>query len=219
MNQVKLIAAFIRRRPLTWGFHALTLALGVAVLTAVLALNAVLSGRFQRDLGGIDLVVGAKGSPLQLIMSAVFQLDQPTGNIPLGIAQMLARNRMVQRAVPVSLGDNVGGFRIVGTSTQYPKIYDAKLAAGRWWSAPMEAVVGAQANERLRFAVGQVFVGDHGLAPGGESHRDTPYRVVGILAPTGAVIDRLVLTDTASVWKVHEHENLEHPGALEVIRN
>jgi putative ABC transport system permease protein len=215
MNQVKLIAAFIRRRPLTWGFHALTLALGVAVLTAVLALNAGLSGRFQRDLGGIDLVVGAKGSPLQLIMSAVFQLDEPTGNIPLSVAQTLAGNRMVQRAVPVSLGDNVGGFRIVGTSTQYPKIYDAKLADGRWWSAPMEAVVGAQANERLRFAVGQVFVGDHGLAPGGESHRDTPYRVVGILAPTGAVIDRLVLTDTASVWKVHEHENLEHPGALD----
>jgi putative ABC transport system permease protein len=214
VSLAKLIAAFIRRRPLTWGFHALTLALGVAVLTAVLALNAGLSGRFQRDLGGIDLVVGAKGSPLQLIMSAVFQLDQPTGNIPLAVAQTLAGNRMVQRAVPVSLGDNVGGFRIVGTSTQYARIYDAKLAAGRWWSAPMEAVVGAQANRRLRFAVGQAFVGDHGLAPGGESHRDTPYRVVGILAPTGAVIDRLVLTDTASVWKVHERENLEHFQAL-----
>ncbi len=216
MNQVKLIAAFIRRRPLTWGFHALTLALGVAVLTAVLALNAGLSGRFQRDLGGIDLVVGAKGSPLQLIMAAVFELDQPTGNIPLPVAQMLAANRLVLRAVPVSLGDNVGGFRIVGTSTQYPRIYDARLAAGRWWSAPMEAVVGSQANRRLHFAVGQAFVGDHGLAPGGEAHKDTPYRVVGILQPTGAVIDRLVLTDTASVWKVHERENLEHLEAPSV---
>ncbi|MDB5484088.1 MAG: ABC-type transport system permease component [Caulobacteraceae bacterium] len=214
MNRVKLIGAFIRRRPLTWGFHALTLALGVAVLTAVLALNAGLSGRFQRDLGGIDLVVGAKGSPLQLIMSAVFQLDQPTGNIPLPVVRMLAGNRLVQRAVPVSLGDNVGGFRIVGTSTQYPQIYDARLAAGRWWSAPMEAVVGAQANRSLRFSVGQAFVGDHGLARGGETHRDSPYRVVGVLAPTGAVIDRLVLTDTASVWKVHERETLEHLQAL-----
>jgi len=218
VNQVKLIGAFIRRRPLTWGFHALTLALGVAVLTAVLALNAGLSGRFQRDLGGIDLVVGAKGSPLQLIMSAVFQLDQPTGNIPLPVLQLLAGNRMVERAVPVSLGDNVGGFRIVGTTPQYGEIYDARLAAGRWWSGPMEAVIGAQVGRRLHYRVGDVFVGDHGLAPGGETHKDSPYRVVGVLKPTGAVIDRLVLTDTASVWKVHEHENLEHLEALNAGR-
>jgi putative ABC transport system permease protein len=218
MNQIKLVGAFIRRRPLTWGFHALTLALGVAVLTAVLALNAGLSGRFQRDLGGIDLVVGAKGSPLQLIMSAVFQLDQPTGNIPMPVFQMLAGNRMVQRAVPVSLGDNVGGFRIVGTTPRYGEIYDARPAAGRWWSAPMEAVIGAQADRRLHYKVGDVFVGDHGLAPGGETHKDSPYRVVGILQPTGAVIDRLVLTDTASVWKVHERENREHLEALNAGR-
>jgi putative ABC transport system permease protein len=150
MNQVKLIGAFIRRRPLTWGFHALTLALGVAVLTAVLALNAGLSGRFQRDLGGIDLVVGAKGSPLQLIMSAVFQLDQPTGNIPLPVLQMLTGNMMVQRAVPVSLGDNVGGFRIVGTTPQYGEIYDARLAAGRWWTAPMGSATSSSATMAWR---------------------------------------------------------------------
>jgi putative ABC transport system permease protein len=214
MNPLKLVAAFIRRRPLTWGFHALTLALGVAVLTAVLALNAGLSNRFQKDLNGIDLVVGAKGSPLQLILSAVFELDQPTGNIPLATQALLERNMMVRRVVPVSLGDNVGGFRIVGTSPRYGEIYDARIAAGRWWSAPMEAVIGAAANRQLGLKVGDVFVGDHGLARGGEAHKDTPYRVVGLLAPTGAVIDRVVLTDTASVWKVHEHENLEHAEAM-----
>ena len=115
MNIARLVAAFVRRRPLTWAFHALTLSLGVAVLTALLALNSGLSRRFERDLAGVDLVVGAKGSPLQLIMSSVFQLDQPTGNIPLSVAEQLSRNMMVRRAVPVSLGDNVGGFRIVGT--------------------------------------------------------------------------------------------------------
>ncbi len=214
MNPFKLVLAFIRRRPLTWGFHALTLALGVAVLTAVLALNAGLSGRFERDLAGIDLVVGAKGSPLQLILSSVFQLDQPTGNIPLSTAQTLSRNMLIRRAVPLSLGDNLAGFRIIGTTPQYGEIYDARLTAGRWWTQPMEAVIGATAERRLKLKVGDVFVGDHGLAPGGETHKDSPYRVVGLLAPTGAVIDRVVLTDTASVWKVHEHENAEHAALI-----
>jgi putative ABC transport system permease protein len=218
VNPFKLVLAFIRRRPLTWGFHALTLALGVAVLSAVLSLNAGLSGRFQRDLGGVDLVVGAKGSPLQLIMSAVFELDQPTGNIPLATLKLLTDNMLVKRAVPVSLGDNVAGFRIVGTTTQYGQIYDARPAVGRWWNEPMEAVIGATAERSLRLKVGDRFVGDHGLAPGGETHKDSPYRVVGILEPTGAVIDRLVLTDTASVWKVHEKENLEHLEALNAGR-
>lgn len=214
MNAFKLVGAFVRRKPLTWGFHALTLALGVSVLTAVLALNAGLSGRFDRDLADVDLVVGAKGSPLQLILSAVFELDQPTGNIPLPVAQTLSQNHMVRRAVPVSLGDNVAGFRIVGTTPQYGEIYHARPAEGRWWTQPMEAVIGAEAEHKLGLKVGQSFVGDHGLAPGGEAHKDSPYRVVGVLEPTGAVIDRLVLTDTASVWKVHEHENLEHAEAL-----
>ena len=151
-------------------------------------------------------------------MSSVFQLDQPTGNIPLPMIDLLRNNMMVRRAVPVSLGDNVGGFRIVGTTVQYGEIYDAKTAQGGWWTAPMQAVIGSEAERHLHYKIGQTFVGDHGLAPGGETHKDSPYRVVGILKSTGAVIDRLVLTDTASVWKVHEHENLEHLEALNAGR-
>ncbi len=214
MNTFKLVFAFIRRRPLTWSFHALTLVLGISVLTAVLALNDGLSHRFRRDLADIDLVVGAKGSPLQLIMSSVFQLDQPTGNVPLETLGTLQQNGMVRRVVPLSLGDNVAGFRIVGTTPAYGGIYDARFAQGGWWPGPMGAVIGATAERSLKLHVGDSFVGDHGLAPGGETHKDTPYRVTGILRPTGAVIDRLVLTDTASVWKVHEHENAEHAQAL-----
>ncbi|MDB5435230.1 MAG: ABC-type transport system permease component [Phenylobacterium sp.] len=213
MNTVKLMTAFVRRKPLTWAFHALTLALGVAVVTALLAVGRGLDDRFSRDLADIDLVVGAKGSPMQLILSSIFQLDVPTGNIPLETAQTLSHNMLVRRAVPISLGDNVGGLRIVGTSPAYGGIYHAQLASGRWWTGPMEAVLGAESERRLKLRLGQSFIGDHGLAPGGEAHKDNPYRVVGILKPTGSVIDRLVLTDTASVWKVHEHENVEHAAA------
>ena len=210
----RLVFAGIRRKPLGWAFHVLSLALGVAVVAALLAIDQGLDTRFDRDLGGIDLVVGAKGSPLQIILSSVFQIDQPTGNISIDVLNRLKRNMLISEAVPVSLGDNIGGFRIVGTSTDYLQLYDASLASGRLWTKPLEAVLGAQVANDQHLSVGSTFVGEHGLSPGGEMHVANPYRVVGILKPTGTVADRLALTDIASVWKVHEHENAEHDAAV-----
>lgn len=210
----KLIWAAIRRKPLGWAFHILSLALGVAVVVALLAIDRGIDDRFSRDLAGIDLVVSGKGSPLQIILSSVFQIDQPTGNIPLTTLARLKRNMLVKDAVPVSLGDNVGGYRIVGTSADYGRLYGARLTGGRWWTSPLEAVLGAEVAREEHLKVGDIFVGEHGLARGGEKHSATPYRVVGVLGATGAVIDRLALTDIASVWKVHEHENAEHAEAV-----
>lgn len=209
-----LTSASIRRKPLGWAFHVLSLALGVAVVVALFAIDRGLETRFDRDLAGIDLVVSGKGSPLQIILSSVFQIDQPTGNIPIATLARLKRNMLVKDAVPVSLGDNLAGFRIVGTSPDYAGLYGATLDHGTWWTQPLEAVLGADVAQASGLKVGDRFVGEHGLARGGERHVATPYRVVGILKPTGAVIDRVVLTDTASVWKVHEHENAEHAAAV-----
>lgn len=218
MMMVRLIWASIRRKPLGWAFHVLSLALGVAVVVALLAIDRGLSDRFDRDLGGVDLVVSGKGSPLQIILSSVFQIDQPTGNIPIATLARLKRNMLVKDAVPVSLGDNVGGYRIVGTSVDYGRLYGATLARGNWWTKPLQAVLGSEVAAAEHLTVGDGFVGEHGLAGGGERHVDNPYRVVGVLRPTGAVIDRLALTDTASVWKVHEHENAEHAAAVAAER-
>ena len=114
MTLFKLLAAFIRRRPVTWGFYAVVLAIAVSVTASVLLLEQAASDRLKRDLGGIDLVIGAKGSPLQLVMSAVFQVDAPTGNIALSKAERFAANPLVRQAIPLSMGDSVGGLRIVG---------------------------------------------------------------------------------------------------------
>jgi putative ABC transport system permease protein len=205
MNLCKLVAAFILRRPLTWSFHLLTLSLGVAMVIALAALNTGLSNRFTRDLAGVDLVVGAKGSPLQLILSSVFQLDAPTGNIPLATPERLSKNMVVKQVVPLALGDNVGGHRLVGTTPRYAALYGAKLSAGRWWTGPMQAVLGAETARDLKLTVGATFFSAHGLS-GGPAHRATPYRVVGVLAPTGAVVDRVAMTDVASVWRAHATE-------------
>lgn len=213
MNIAKLVFAFVLKKPLTWAFHVLTLALGVGVVVAVVLLGQALDNRFSRDLAGIDLVVGAKGSPLQLIMSSLFQLDVPTGNIPLATAERISNNPLVALAVPISMGDNVGGVRIVGTTPAYGDLYHARIIAGEWWRAPMQVVLGAEAARTLRLHLGDSFVGQHGLSTGGESHAETPYVVVGLLAPTGAVVDRLALTSTESVWRVHEHHDAEHEEA------
>ncbi len=214
MNLLKLTFAFVRRKPLTWAFHVLTLSLGVGVVVAVVLLSQALDQRFQRDLAGVDLVVGAKGSPLQLIMSALFEIDIPNGNIPLSVADRLAHHPLVASAVPVSLGDNVHTLRIVGTTPAYAQLYGAGLARGRWWNAPLQVVLGADAARLLNMDIGATFVGQHGLSSGGEMHTEFPYRVVGVLRPTGAVIDRLVLTDTQSVWRIHEHEAAELAAEL-----
>jgi len=210
MNDFKLVGSFILRRPVTWLFHALSLAVAIAVLGSVLLIQRAADTRLKRDLAGVDLVVGAKGSPLQLVMSSLFHVDAPTGNILLSQAETIRANRLVRSAIPISLGDNVGGVRIVGTEKAFGTLYGAELSSGRWWDKTMEAVIGAEAAERLSLGLGDTFVGDHGLMPGGQAHRDARYKVTGILAPTGAVIDRLVLTDLASVWAIHE--NHHHDG-------
>jgi len=150
-------------------------------------------------------VAGAKGSPMQLVLSAVFHLDAPTGNIPLDAAQALSRHPAVKKAIPLALGDSYHGFRIVGSSKDYPAHYGARLGAGRLWGEPMEAVLGAEVAAKSGLSVGATFAGAHGLGAGGDAHDEEPFKVVGVLAASGTVLDRLVLTSVESVWEVHEH--------------
>lgn len=192
-------------QPLTGVLNLVLLTLGLASVAFVLLARGALSQAFARDLAGIDLVVGAKGSPMQLILSGVFHIDQPTGNVALAEVQALARQPLVAEVIPLSLGDAVGGFRIVGTTPAYLAHYGATLAQGAVWTAPMQAVLGAQAARALGWSVGQRFAGAHGLGGGGAAHAATPYTVSGVLAPCGCVLDRLVLTATESVWQVHVH--------------
>jgi putative ABC transport system permease protein len=200
-----LSLAYLRSRPLAAALNLALLAIGIATMTLLLLVSAQLQERMGRDARGIDLVVGAKGSPMQLVLSAAFHLDVPTGNIPLAEALAVARNRAVKNAIPLALGDSYRGYRIVGTNHDYPAHYGAKLAQGKLWAAPLEAVLGAEASQASALALGASFAGAHGLDGGGDAHESAPYRVVGVLAPTGTVLDRLILTGVESVWLVHRH--------------
>ncbi|MBA4262070.1 MAG: multidrug ABC transporter substrate-binding protein [Comamonadaceae bacterium] len=204
MNVRSLSWRYLWSRPLASALNLLLLTLGLASMAFVLIAKDQIDNAFERDLAGIDAVVGAKGSPLQLILAGVFHMDVPPGNVPLAEVQALASHPQVAQVIPLSLGDNVAGFRIVGTHTDYPAHHRAALAQGTLWTEPMQAVLGAQVARATGLQLGQAFTGSHGLGAGGHEHADMPYTVVGVLAPCACVLDRLVLTDTASVWQVHE---------------
>ena len=204
MNSLTLGMRTIGRRPLPAVLTVVLLMLGIATVVVVLLFERELEGRLGRDARGVDLVVGAKGSGLQLVLSAVFHIDVPTGNVRLPELREIARHPMVAGVIPLSLGDAYRGFRIVGTTHAYPNHYDARLAEGRLWERAMEAVAGAHAARETGLRTGNSFVGSHGLeGDSGFHHDEQPYRVVGVLKETGTVLDRLILVDNASVWEVH----------------
>lgn len=208
-------------RPLATALNLLLLALGWAAVAFVLLVGEQVEQRVKRDLAGIDLVVGAKGSPMQIMLSGVFHLDSPTGNIPLANVTALREQPLVAEVWPLSLGDSLRGWRIVGTTPGYLTLYGAQLQSGRLWAAPLQAVLGAEVAAALGLKLGDRFAGNHGLGEGGDAHGDQLFEVVGVLARSGSVLDRLVLTDLASVWKVHEDHHAvdaEDRAALEAER-
>ncbi|MEM7044775.1 MAG: ABC transporter permease [Pseudomonadota bacterium] len=203
MSLLGLSLAYLRMRLLGTCLNLLLLALGVGMIVLLLLFSAKLEERLTRDASGLDLVIGAKGSPLQLILSSIYHLDIPTGNIPFSEVQRWRSHDLVETVIPLALGDSLGGFRIVGTEPAYAGHYGASLSEGRFWDAPFEAVLGSDVAERTNLGIGDRFFGNHGLAPGGPAHSDHPYEVVGLLIPSASVLDRLVLTDVDSVWAAH----------------
>ena len=215
MNALALGLRTIARRPLPAVLTVLLLALGIAMVVALLLFERELEDRLGRDARGIDLVVGAKGSGLQLVLSSVFHIDVPTGNVPLAELRGVARHPMTAGVIPLSLGDAYRGFRIVGTSHDYVRHYSGELAEGRLWERSMEAVAGARAAREGGLRAGGSFVGSHGLeGEPGLRHEEHPYRVVGVLKETGTVLDRLILVDSASVWEVHAAHGASGAGAV-----
>jgi putative ABC transport system permease protein len=211
MSALSLALAYLRRRPLNTALNLALLALGVGTISLLLLFSDQLEDHLVRDARGIDMVVGAKGSPLQLILSSVFHVDIPTGNVRIADARTLTKHRMVEAVIPMALGDSFRGYRIVGTEAAYPEHFEAQLAHGAWWQAPLEATIGARVAAEVGMGVGDHFSGAHGLSTaGGSGHEATPYRVVGVMAPTGTVLDRLILTSVESVWEVHAVHEEEH---------
>lgn len=182
----------------------LLLACSTAVLLVLISLNRQSREQLEKQIDGIDMVLGAKGSPLQLILSSVYHLDAPTGNISLAEANRFMQHPLVESAIPLSLGDSYQGYRIIGTTPAYLDKYQVKPASGKVFSKSMEVVIGATVAKRTGLRIGDTFAGTHGLGEKGHVHDEHQYVVTGVLPPAGLSLDQLILTPLSSVWQIHE---------------
>lgn len=202
-------------KPLNTILSIILLASSIAIITVLMLLQKQFEEKFSNSIDNIDLVIGAQGSPLQLILSSVYQIDNPTGNISYKEAKNWINHPFVAKAVPLAFGDNYKGYRIVGTNQEYLSHYQLKLKQGNTFFNDFEVVIGAEIAQNLSLKVGQTFFGSHGDAAEGEVHDHQAYTIVGILAPSGKVADNLILSNIPSVWLMHHPEEQAEDEALE----
>ncbi len=228
MSLWTIVRKNIAQRKLSSALTSASVALGVAVVVAVLAIKEESREGFRQGAFGYDLVVGVKGSPLQLVLNTVYHLDAPPENIPFGIYEKLKADRRVRLAVPVAVGDFFEGHRLVGTSDRLFRDFEVQkgqkfeLAEGRLFrfdeerlrhvltappdhehegeEAVFEAVVGARVGG-LR--PGSTFEARHG-GDFGPAHEEK-WTVAGVLKPTGTANDRAIFINLESFYHIKTH--------------
>jgi len=216
VNIFKLSIKNIFNKPLSSFISLALLILGIGIISLLLQLNTLIKDQMDNNLRGIDMVVGAKGSPLQLILSSVYHIDSPTGNISLKDAENISKNRMVGSSIKILYGDNHKGFRIVGAEKKFIELYKGVIKEGKEWNSPYEVLVGSKVYEKLNINLGDNLVSSHGLRETGQSHDEGTFKVVGLLEPSNSVIDQLIITSPQSVWDIHEtHDHDEHENEHE----
>lgn len=196
-------------KPLNTALSIILLTSSVAIITVLVLLEKQFEEKFTNNIDGVDLVLGAQGSPLQLILSSVYQVDAPTGNISYDSAKVWMQHPFVKKAIPLAFGDNYRGYKILGTTPDYLEKYNAKIAEGKLFENNFEVVIGAEIAKKLSLKVGDEFFGSHGDAAEGEVHDHYAYKIVGIAEQTGKVVDNLILCNIPSVWQMHGgHEEI-----------
>ncbi|MDR3142308.1 MAG: ABC transporter permease [Tannerellaceae bacterium] len=219
MNIIQFNYKQIKSRPLSSALNVILFATGITIISLVFFLRDSFENQLDRNAADIDLVAGAKGSPLQLILSGIYHIDYPTGNIDYAEAMELSRNPLIKQAIPLALGDSYKGFRIAGADTAYPALYKGQLKAGKLWQKDFEVTIGSKVASRTGLALGDTFAGVHGIhglsAEPDHAHEDMLYTVTGVFRETATVLDQLILTNMESVWAIHagEHDgDDEHDG-------
>jgi len=221
MNLLQLSWKNLINKPLATSLSLILFSLGVGLISLLFLLQAQLQNNFEKNLAGVDLVIGAKGSPLQMVLSSMYHIDAPTGNITLKEARpfLNPKHPLIEKSIPLSLGDSYRGYRIVGTSQTLLDFYGVQLAEGKVWEKNFEAVIGASVAEdtNAKLTLGSTFKSSHGLVQDVDlEHSDAEsFKVVGILQPSGTVIDQLILTTPQSFWLVHTHEHQEEETVTE----
>jgi putative ABC transport system permease protein len=209
MTTLSLAWKNLTARPLSMLLTLVLFALGVGLTSLLLLVNKQLTDKFEKNLAGVDIVMGAKGSPLQMILCNMYHVDVPTGNIALKSAKpfLNPRHPLIKKSVPLSLGDSYKTYRIVGTLKDFVGLYNGEIEQGTLWNEPLETTIGATVAAKTGLKIGDSFASNHGLSTDGDEHEHAKFKVVGIFKPSNTVLDQLILTATQTIWAVHDHEN------------
>ncbi|MDR2442774.1 MAG: ABC transporter permease [Deltaproteobacteria bacterium] len=207
LASLALKSAWNRRLTLT--FIALSVAISAILLVGLERLRGQIRAGFVQAISGTDLVVGARGSQIQLIIYAVFHLGGATNNIGWDTAQEIAALPEVAWTIPISLGDSHRGYTVVATSVDFFEFFryrrDQKVAisTGRVFDDIFEVVVGSEVARKLNLSLADSLVLKHGTASAAPEHSDKPFTVVGVLEPTGSPVDRSLLISLRSMEAIH----------------
>jgi len=200
----------LRNRGFTAALTVASIALSVALLLGVERIRHEAKASFTSTVSGTDLIVGARSGPVQLLLYAVFRIGNATNNISWASWEEISAHPRVAWAIPLSLGDSHRGFRVLGTSRAYFEHYrfarDRGLGfeQGGAFDDLYDAVLGAEVARKLGYGLGQSIVIAHGTGDVSFArHEDKPFRVVGILAPTGTPVDRTVHVSLEAIEAIH----------------
>lgn len=219
MTNLKMALQYLRSRLLVTILTIASVALGLALATIVLLLSEQAKGNLKNELAYWDVVIGAKGSKLQLVLNSLYYLDAPTGNVSADLWEHLKVDPAVKRIIPLTMGDNYNGSPIIGTTEdffidrQQRHPQEKVISVGTIFHRPFEVVIGADVALRNKLKLGDKIISAHGWGySSGDMHPDNPFTIVGILARSGSSIDRAVYADYHSTWLVHsQHHETAQP--------
>ncbi len=203
MNLFKLSTAYLLHKKLHTFLSILIMSLGMLLITLLLIINHQLRQTLEKNIANVDMAIGAKGSPMQIILSSLFHIDFPTGNISLDDAEFISGHRLVKKSVPLSIGDSYSGYRIIGTDSTYFSYFELKINEGKWPENEMEVILGSNVATEFNLHLYETFESSHGFSDD-SGHENLPYRIVGILEKSNLPQDNLIFTPLTSYWHVHE---------------
>lgn len=208
----------LKHRPLNTGFNLLLLILSGGLITLGLLVNSQFENHFNKNLGKADLILAAKGSPLQSVLCNIFHIDFPTGNISLSDCKVFLKENhpVIKSALPIALGDQFSGYRLLGTTQTYREWYPISFQAGQWFEDDFQAVLGSDVAKKTGLQLNDTFISGHGIQTENvneHQHDDHHFKVCGILKPTGTITDQLILISISSYWALHHDEYAEDHSA------
>ncbi|MFH4747641.1 ABC transporter permease [Vibrio harveyi] len=207
---VKLAWKSLMNRKATAILTIMTVAISVVLLLGVERIRSQAKDSFANTISGTDLIVGGRSGQVNLLLYSVFRIGNATNNIDWKSYQEFANHRAVDWAIPISLGDSHKGFRVMGTNHSYFEHYKygskqpLTFSEGREFNDLFETVLGSDVAKQLGYKIGSEIIIAHGISDVGFSRHDNlPFKVVGILAPTGTPVDKTVHVSLEAIEAIH----------------